>query len=44
MSFFTRATYAFRDRYQLTGSVRADGSSRFGADNRYGVFSAISAG
>ncbi|SEQ66031.1 SusC/RagA family TonB-linked outer membrane protein [Neolewinella agarilytica] len=38
VSYFGRANYSFSDRYQLTATVRADGSSRFGANNRYGVF------
>lgn len=38
-SFFGRAQYSFRDgRYQATATLRADGSTRFGADNRYGYF------
>ena len=44
VSFYSRANYSFANRYLLSGSVRYDGSSRFGADNRYGVFPAISAG
>ncbi|HEX6632214.1 MAG TPA: TonB-dependent receptor [Gemmatimonadaceae bacterium] len=44
VSFFGRANWSLRDRYLLTASLRADGSSRFGADNRYGVFPAVSAG
>ncbi len=44
VSFFTRATYSYADRYQLAASLRTDGSSRFGAANRYGVFPAVSAG
>ena len=36
--------YAFRDKYLLSASVRRDGSSRFGADNRYGYFPAVSLG
>jgi TonB-linked SusC/RagA family outer membrane protein len=44
VSFFTRANYSFMDRYQLSASLRADGSSRFGGSNRYGIFPAISAG
>jgi TonB-linked SusC/RagA family outer membrane protein len=43
VSFFGRATYAFNERYFLTGSFRADGSSRFGQENRFGYFPAISA-
>ncbi len=38
VSYFGRANYSFSDRYQLTATIRADGSSRFGANNRYGVF------
>ena len=43
-SFFGRANYSYKDRYLLQGSVRADGSSRFGANNRWGYFPAVSAG
>jgi TonB-linked SusC/RagA family outer membrane protein len=43
-SYFTRANYKFKDRYLLGGSLRVDGSSRFGKDNRYGFFPAVSAG
>jgi len=44
VSFFGRANWSSNDRYLLSASLRADGSSRFGADNRYGIFPAISAG
>lgn len=44
VSAFTRANLNVLDRYLVTGSVRVDGSSRFGANQRYGVFPAISAG
>jgi len=44
MSYFARANYKFKNKYLLGASVRADGSSRFGADNRYGFFPAVSAG
>ncbi|WP_229365719.1 SusC/RagA family TonB-linked outer membrane protein [Fibrisoma montanum] len=43
-SFFSRVNYAYRDRYLLTATVRADGSSKFGANNKYGVFPSFSAG
>ncbi len=43
-SYFTKANYKFNDRYLLGASLRADGSSRFGKENRYGFFPAISAG
>jgi TonB-linked SusC/RagA family outer membrane protein len=42
VSYFARANWAFRDRYLLSASVRTDGSSRFGRDNRFGTFSAVS--
>jgi TonB-linked SusC/RagA family outer membrane protein len=44
VSAFGRGSLALRDRYFLTASVRADGSSRFGENNRYGLFPAVSAG
>jgi TonB-linked SusC/RagA family outer membrane protein len=43
-SLLLRANYSLHDRYLLTGSVRRDGSSRFGPNNRWGVFSAGSLG
>jgi len=39
-----RANYTLLDRYLFTGSIRRDGSSRFGPGNRYGTFGAASAG
>lgn len=42
-SLFARAVYSFNDKYIVTGVIRRDGSSRFGANNRYGVFPAASA-
>lgn len=42
-SFFGRATYQYNDRYLLTATFRADGSSKFGANNRYGYFPSFSA-
>ncbi|MEM9916544.1 MAG: TonB-dependent receptor [Bacteroidota bacterium] len=38
LSYFGRFNYGFKDRYLFTGTLRADGSSRFGANNRYGLF------
>ncbi|MEZ4883808.1 MAG: TonB-dependent receptor [Chitinophagales bacterium] len=38
MSYFGRLNYGFADRYLLTATVRVDGSSRFGPNNRYGTF------
>ncbi|WP_438839570.1 SusC/RagA family TonB-linked outer membrane protein [Algoriphagus oliviformis] len=43
-SIFSRATYNYKGKYLLTGSIRSDGSSRFGSDNRWGVFPSVSAG
>jgi TonB-dependent starch-binding outer membrane protein SusC len=44
LSYFGRATYGFQDKYLFTGTIRVDGSSRFGKNNRYGVFPSFSAG
>ena len=41
-SQFGRANYDFKGRYFLEGTFRRDGSSRFGAANRYGIFPAAS--
>lgn len=37
-SYFGRATLNWKDRYLLTGTVRVDGSTKFGENNRYGTF------
>ena len=42
-SYFGRGIYNFNDKYIVTGVIRRDGSSRFGANTRYGVFPAVSA-
>jgi TonB-linked SusC/RagA family outer membrane protein len=39
-SFFGRVNYGFDDRYLATFTIRADGSTKFGPDNRWGVFPA----
>ncbi len=44
VSYFARANYRFMDKYLVGLSLRADGSPRFGANNRFGYFPAISAG
>lgn len=44
LSYFARVNYKFNERYIVGASVRADASSRFGKDNRYGFFPAVSAG
>ncbi len=43
LSFFGRANYGFDSRYLLTATLRADGSSRFSKDNRFGYFPSFSA-
>ena len=43
-SFFGRINYSFRDKYLLTATVRADGSSNFARGHRWGVFPSVSAG
>lgn len=43
-SFFSRINYQFKDKYLLTATVRADGSSKFGANNKYGIFPSFAAG
>lgn len=43
MSYFTRFQYSYDSRYIISGSMRWDGSSRFGADNRFSFFPAVSA-
>ena len=44
LSYFLRTNYKYADKYLVSLSGRIDGSSRFGANNRYGFFPAISAG
>lgn len=41
LSYFGRANFTFHDRYLLTGTLRRDGSSRFGPDNKWGTFPSI---
>ena len=43
-SEFARVIYSYDDRYLLTGQIRRDGSSRFGANNKYGYFPGASVG
>ena len=37
-SYFARVNYSYKNKYLLTATVRADGSSSFSKDNRYGYF------
>ncbi|SEP19808.1 SusC/RagA family TonB-linked outer membrane protein [Mucilaginibacter sp. OK283] len=42
-SFFARVNYSYKDKYILTGTLRRDGSSRFGNNHKYGNFPALAA-
>ncbi len=44
ISFFGRANLNFDDKFFVTASLRRDGSSRFGDENKWGLFPAVSAG
>ena len=41
VSFYGRANYSFDNRYLLTATLRADASSRFAKDNRWGLFPSV---
>lgn len=43
-SWFARANYTYGDRYSVSASFRADGSSNFGPNNRWGYFPGVSVG
>lgn len=43
-SVFARAQYNYDNKYLLSASIRGDGCSRFGANNRWGYFPSVSAG
>lgn len=38
ISFYARANYNYDDRFLVTGTIRRDGSSRFGSGNKWGLF------
>ena len=42
VSMFVKADYGFKSKYLLSATVRRDGSSVFGADNRFGIFPSFS--
>lgn len=44
ISYFARVQYDFDEKYLFTATIRSDGSSNFGANNRWGVFPSFSAG
>ncbi|MGM0459852.1 MAG: SusC/RagA family TonB-linked outer membrane protein [Bacteroidota bacterium] len=43
-SFFGRANYSYDSKYLLTATIRADGSSKFGENNKYGYFPSFALG
>ena len=44
LSFFARGNYSFNDKYMLTATVRADGSTVFSYKYKWGFFPGVSAG
>lgn len=44
IAFFSRLNYAYKDRYFFQASLRHEGSSRFGVNNKWGDFPSLSAG
>lgn len=44
LSFMGRLNYDYQGKYLLTATMRADGSSRFGANNRFGYFPSVALG
>lgn len=42
-SLFSNLQFSYKNKYSLSGSLRQDGSSRFGEDNRYGIFWSVGA-
>ncbi len=44
LGFFGRLNYNYKERYLLEANLRYDGSSRFAADKRWGLFPSVSAG
>ena len=42
-SYFGRVNYNLKEKYLLTATVRVDGSSRFGVNNKYGTFPSVAA-
>lgn len=44
LSYFSRIQYSYKDKYLLSASLRDDGSSKFGPNNKYGIFPSASLG
>ncbi|SDR88252.1 TonB-linked outer membrane protein, SusC/RagA family [Mucilaginibacter mallensis] len=43
-SYYSRLQYGYEDKYLISGTIRRDASSKFGADNRWGTFPSASVG
>ncbi|MDR0750040.1 MAG: TonB-dependent receptor [Tannerellaceae bacterium] len=43
ISFFGRAHYSYAEKYMVTATIRRDGSSKFGANHKWGIFPSASA-
>ncbi|MFC6101199.1 TonB-dependent receptor [Olivibacter domesticus] len=43
LSYLGRVNYGYQNKYLFTGTIRADGSSNFGINNRFGIFPSFSA-
>jgi TonB-dependent starch-binding outer membrane protein SusC len=44
LSYFGQAHYSYREKYLLSATVRADGSSKFSSENHYAIFPSLSVG
>ena len=44
LSYLGRVNYDFKKKYLITATLRADGSSRFGSENKWGIFPSASVG
>lgn len=44
ISLFARLNYSYKEKYLVTGIIRRDGSSRFGSNNKFGIFPSFSLG
>lgn len=44
ISYFTRFSYSYKDKYMLTSTIRRDGASVFAKNNKYGLFPSVAVG
>lgn len=44
LSYLARVNYSYADKYLITGTIRADGSSKFGENNKFGYFPSVAIG